>query len=317
MHRMPRRKLIPTDEGLADDVLAPLRGTIEAVSAAINGVTSLAIDALTTTADSTKFMEDFMDGGFDLTIAGLDGQELITEEVNKLGPLVRQAYIKQTALNTQSAALQESMGKYQQALADGQRIIEDRLRFRQQTAAQIQQYRYQDMTYRTFRNDALQKYQAQFDLAAKYVYMTAKAYDYETNQLGDGGLAGEQFLTNVVSSCSLGVFDSNGNPETGGTDGGDPGLASVMAQMKQNFDLVLGLNSGSTIRKRKPTGSACGTACSVRRCPRAKARARARPATPCGGRTCGRWWWTISSRCRNTRSTARPYRTPTPRNRGS
>ena len=40
------------------------------------------------------------------------------------------------------------------------------------------------MAFRIFRNDALQKYRAQFDLAARYVYLAAKAYDYETNLLG-------------------------------------------------------------------------------------------------------------------------------------
>ena len=36
-------------------------------------------------------------------------------------------------------------------------ILEERLRFRKQTAAQVQDYRYTDMTFRVFRNDALQK----------------------------------------------------------------------------------------------------------------------------------------------------------------
>ena len=43
--------------------------------------------------------------------------------------------------------------------------------------------RYKDMTFRIFRNDALQKYRAQFDMAATYVYLAAKAYDYETSML--------------------------------------------------------------------------------------------------------------------------------------
>ena len=75
------------------------------------------------------------------------------------------------------------------------------------------------MAFRIFRNDALQKYRAQFDLAARYVYMTAKAYDYETNLLSSAGMAGEQFLTDVVRCRALGVFDSSGEPMTGGETG--------------------------------------------------------------------------------------------------
>ena len=57
-------------------------------------------------------------------------------------------------------------------------------RFRQRPPPRRQDYRYQDMAFRIFRNDALQKYRAQFDLAARYAYLAATAYDYETNLLG-------------------------------------------------------------------------------------------------------------------------------------
>ena len=37
------------------------------------------------------------------------------------------------------------------------------------------------MAYRLFRNDELRRYSEAFDLAARYVCLAAKAYDYETN----------------------------------------------------------------------------------------------------------------------------------------
>ena len=42
-------------------------------------------------------------------------------------------------------------------------------------AAATQEARYRDMAFRIFRNDALQKYRAAFDLAARYVYPAASA----------------------------------------------------------------------------------------------------------------------------------------------
>ena len=48
------------------------------------------------------------------------------------------------------------------------------------------------MAFRIFRNDAIQKYRAQFDLAARYVYLAATAYDYETNLLGRSARAGRR-----------------------------------------------------------------------------------------------------------------------------
>ena len=39
-----------------------------------------------------------------------------------------------------------------------------------------------------------EKYRAQFDMAARYVYLAAKAYDYETTLLDWSGMAGQNFL---------------------------------------------------------------------------------------------------------------------------
>jgi hypothetical protein len=116
--------------------------------------------------------------------------------------------------------------------------LEDRLRFRSQTAAQTQEYRYKDMAFRIFRNDALQKYRAQFDLAAMYVYLAARAYDFETN-LGDEDPRGPglNFMTDIVRSRSLGLIQNN-QPQTG-SGRGDPGLADPMARMITNWELVL------------------------------------------------------------------------------
>jgi hypothetical protein len=94
------------------------------------------------------------------------------------------------------------------------------------------------MAFRIFRTDALPKYRAQFDLAATYVYLAARAYDYETN-LGDNDPRGpgQNFMTSIVRARSLGLVE-NGQPQTG-AGRGDPGLADPMARMIANWDLVL------------------------------------------------------------------------------
>ncbi|HRQ63613.1 MAG TPA: hypothetical protein PKZ76_01890 [Xanthomonadaceae bacterium] len=131
-------------------------------------------------------------------------------------------------------AIKQLTGEYQATLAEGMRVMDRMLAFRKQGAAAIQEYRYQDMAFRIFRNDALQKYRASFDLAARYVFLAAAAYDYDTNLLGSNTQAGQQFLTNIVRQRSIGQI-INGVPMPG-----TPGLADAMAQLKLNFDVLKG-----------------------------------------------------------------------------
>jgi hypothetical protein len=102
------------------------------------------------------------------------------------------------------------------------------------------------MAFRIFRNDALQKYRAQFDLAARYVYLAAKAYDYETGLLQTSSRAGSAFLEDIVKKRAIGTIQ-NGMPLPGTT--GDSGLAAPMAAMSQNYSTIkanLGINNQIT-----------------------------------------------------------------------
>ena len=162
----------------------------------------------------------------------------IEQQLKQIEQLIRQEAVMRLEIYTMQEALQQSSGRYLAMLSRGQRLLEDRLRFRQQTAATIQEHRYKDMAFRIFRNDALQKYRAQYDLAAKYVYLAAKAYDYETNMLdSDSQGPGKDFLTDIVRSRQLGIIQ-NGAPQTAGVEG-DPGLADPMARMNLNWNLVI------------------------------------------------------------------------------
>ena len=99
------------------------------------------------------------------------------------------------------------------------------------------------MTFRIFRNDAIQKYRAQFDVAAKYVFLAAVAYDYETQLLGDRSGAGRAFLTDIVRQRALGEM-INGVPVAG-----RHGLADPLARLNQNFGVLkgqLGFNNPQT-----------------------------------------------------------------------
>lgn len=152
----------------------------------------------------------------------------------EIDALLRQEPLLRAEIYARAEAIKQLQGDYTATLAEGLRVYDQLLTFRRTGAAATQEHRYKDMAFRIFRNDALQKYRASFDLAARYVYLAASAYDYETNLLGSNAKAGQAFLTRVVKERSLGQV-------LGGTPmAGSPGLADTMAQLKLNFDVLKG-----------------------------------------------------------------------------
>jgi len=151
----------------------------------------------------------------------------------QLEAMLRNEIPLRVALHTQHEAVVQAGGRYLKALAAGQRLMDELTTFRRQTAASVQTQRYKDMAFRVFRNDALQKYRAQYDLAARYVYLAAKAYDYETTMLSSDPMAGQQFLSDIVRDRLLGIVQ-DGVPQTG------TGLADAMAVMERNFGVLKG-----------------------------------------------------------------------------
>lgn len=139
------------------------------------------------------------------------------------------------------ADFEQTHQKVVTAMNKGERLIADRAQARSRAAQRVQENRYADMTFRIFRDDALQKYNAAFELAARYVYLAAKAYDYETGLLDtDTSLSpGSQFLSEIARTRSLGRMSSDGTPMLASSQG-DPGLADIMARMKADWDVVKG-----------------------------------------------------------------------------
>ncbi|TVQ35698.1 MAG: hypothetical protein EA370_09045 [Wenzhouxiangella sp.] len=160
-----------------------------------------------------------------LELFGIEGE---FDELLRREPLLR------VEIFNRAEAVEALQRKFQQQLAEGQRTLTALTRFRKEGAAATQEYRYQDMAFRIFRNDALQKYRATFDLAARYVYLAAATYDYETNLLGTDQKAGQRFLTDIVRERSIGQI-VGGSPVAGSR-----GLADPMARMSQNFQVLKG-----------------------------------------------------------------------------
>ena len=129
------------------------------------------------------------------------------------------------------------MRNYQTQIAQGERTQDERLVYRQRASAVVQGYRTRDAGFRIFRNEKLERYKTLFDQAARYAFLSANAYDYETGLLNT--TAGRSFINRILRARALGVV-RNGEPQYAGSATGDPGLSSALAEMKADWDAVKG-----------------------------------------------------------------------------
>jgi len=157
----------------------------------------------------------------------------IQEQLKELSEFLINEGTTRIAIFQLKEQLRAQADQYRAALQEGLRLIDEREVFNQRIAVRAQQNRYQDMTYRVARNAALQKYRASFDLASRYVYMAAKAYDFETNLSHNDRGSAQPLLTEIVRQRTPGILQ-DGQPQHRG------GLGGVLAVMVDNFRTLEG-----------------------------------------------------------------------------
>ncbi|KAF0181709.1 MAG: hypothetical protein FD161_382 [Limisphaerales bacterium] len=140
-------------------------------------------------------------------------------------------------INRRVVEYDQAVNSYRALVARGQRVLSEREIFRQRTATVVQGYRTRDAAFRIFRDEKLERYKTLFELAAKYTYLAANAYDYETGLLNT--TKGKTFVNRIVNSRALGIVKS-GEPQYAGSNTGDPGLSSVLAEMRADWDVLRG-----------------------------------------------------------------------------
>jgi hypothetical protein len=231
--------IVGFSNGVIIDGLAPARGALGGAGIIISEVLKAASTALDLAELRLAQEGERKDDQLTIDTTELEGNFANLQAIKDLESELRNEVPFRIALHAKHQAVLQALGEYQKTLADGQRTLERRDLFRLQTAADVQLSRYKDMAFRIFRNDALQKYRAQYDLAARYVYLAAKAYDYETTMLSSDPRGGRRFLTDIVKARQLGTI-IDGEPQTG------EGLADSMAVMARNFEVLasqLGFNN--------------------------------------------------------------------------
>ena len=189
--------------------------------------------------------------GFDWAVWGID---TLVDYMKTFDNYYAQA--KQAAGAVSSAAvacrnayadLEAAQAALEAVIAEAERVIDERTLARKQAANVLTKARYNEMFFRLARNNALSRYDAQFELAQKYAWLAAQAYDYETGLISSDRASGEAFLARIVGARTLGEFASDGTPLVASDAAkGDGGLAAILAEMDANWLVLkprLGINN--------------------------------------------------------------------------
>ncbi len=172
----------------------------------------------------------------------LERSQELRNAVHDLGNTLGDMQERLWTVNERLRDYDDKRRQVQALIAQGDRIQAEREVFRQRAAAVVQGYRTRDAAFRLFRSEKLERYKTLFDLAARYALLAANAYDYETGLLGTS--AGRTFKSRIIASRALGVVQ-DGEPQFAGSNTGDPGLSSALAELKADWNVVrdrLGFN---------------------------------------------------------------------------
>ena len=167
----------------------------------------------------------------------LDWDQELKTKVVELGEELGNVQEQYFAINASLRALDDAQRNLDSVIAEGDRIQLEREIARQRTSAIIQGYRTRDAAFRIFRSEKLERYKTLFDLAARYTFLAANAYDFETGLLDTP--TGRGFVSKIVSARALGVV-RGGEPQYAGSATGDPGISSALAEMKADWDVLRG-----------------------------------------------------------------------------
>lgn len=233
----------PKVVGLATDVSAPIRGLAEGIA----GTSSIFSKAAAAILTASKAVGEFL---LKLQISDLETETSRMEEIKEIGGVM----VDLVALAANDGPLRNDIGtrlqqleilrqEYISAQAEGMRVLREREAFNKVLASKVQKNRYKDMMIRMARNESVSKYQSSFNNAARYAWLAAKAYDYETSLDEGNPAAPGELLDRIVKERQLGLW-SGGEPQIG-----QGGLAEILAQLNGNFQVLkgqLGINNAQS-----------------------------------------------------------------------
>jgi hypothetical protein len=251
---IPKTQIIGTSTG--GDLTAPARGFVVQNANVLKWVL-LGLEVVNETAAGAAILALGHDNHLtrENFIEPAQEEQLIREYVLPIDATLSELMLAANKINLALIDLEEAERELRAQEAKGLTLLEERLVFRKRAAALTQGYRSRDAAFRLFRNEKLERYKSLFDLSARYSYLAAQAFDYDTGLLGTP--EGEAFIQRIIHARALGVV-RNGQPQVAGSNTGDPGLSSVLAELEGDWQVLksrLGFNNpdvyGTTVSLRQ------------------------------------------------------------------
>ena len=194
--------------------------------------------------DAQKAVFDYAIGEYDIMVDYMTTYDGYYETAREAAVAVLEAA---RACKSAYVEMQTAEAALETVIAEAERAIDKRTLARQQATDALTKTRYNEMFFRLARNNALSRYSAQFELAQKYAWLAAQAYDYETGLLSSDRASGERFMARIVGTRTLGEFDDDGEPIAASDAAkGDGGLAAILAELDANWLVLkprLGINN--------------------------------------------------------------------------
>jgi hypothetical protein len=225
---------LPTAVGLAIDATSPIRSVIKVAGYIVKKVIAGVALKLDLDADSIERNKELVAFDQDLQIEKENYQYEIKEILKEVEQLIGDEATIRMQVFLQKEAMRKVSEQYKSQLGKGLRVLQEREAFNKKVASKAQSERYMDMALRLNLTDSLSKYRNVFDTAAKYVYLAAKAYDYETNLSPRDPASSRQLITEIIRNRTLGQY------EDGEWVIGRGGLGEILACLRVNYDMLKG-----------------------------------------------------------------------------
>ncbi len=116
------------------------------------------------------------------SLTRISNEQNIRGKEIELEDLMRKTPLAILELAGAENSMRQALAVVEKNVREGGRLLEEQERIRRVQTDKLQDFRFRDLAFRTFRNQALEQYGAFFDLAGRYVMLAARAFAYEYNE---------------------------------------------------------------------------------------------------------------------------------------